>query len=99
MIIPDVNLLVYAYDQQSPYHKRAAKWWEDLLSGEEPVGLLHVVVFGFVRIVTNPRICANPLKTSDAVAVVRSWLQQPPVQLLHPSDEHVEDVLGAFETL
>src|SRR5689334_17409037 len=98
MIIPDVNLLVYAYDQQSPYHERAAKWWEGLLSGEEPVGLLHIVVFGFLRIVTNPRICANPLTANAAAAIVRSWLQQPPVQVLYPSEDHLEEALSALET-
>ena len=61
MIIPDINLLLYAYDASSPFHTKAAAWWQGCLSGTEPVGLLPVVLFGFVRIGTNVRAFLNPL--------------------------------------
>ena len=48
MIIPDVNLLLYAYDAASPFHGRATSWWQACLRGTEPVGLAHVVMFGFI---------------------------------------------------
>lgn len=31
MIVPDVNLLVHAYNSGSPVHDRAREWWEDAL--------------------------------------------------------------------
>ncbi len=31
MSVPDVNLLIYAYDASSPWHERARNWWEDAL--------------------------------------------------------------------
>jgi toxin-antitoxin system PIN domain toxin len=99
MIIPDVNLLVYAYDAPTPHHKKAKAWWENVLAGEEHVGLLHVVIFGFTRIVTNRRISANALSASQAAGCVRSWLQQPRIQVLYPSEEHLEQVLSSLETL
>ena len=49
MIVPDANLLLYAYDSESPFHRAAARWWSALLSGAEPVGLCPVVVFAFLR--------------------------------------------------
>ena len=39
MIIPDVNLLVFAYNAQAPHHAEARRWWHGLLNGEEPEGL------------------------------------------------------------
>jgi predicted nucleic acid-binding protein len=48
MIIPDANLLLYAYDSESPFHRDSARWWSALLSGVEPVGLCSVVVFSCV---------------------------------------------------
>jgi len=42
MIIPDINLLLYAYDAASPFHAKAVAWWQACLSGEEPVGLPQV---------------------------------------------------------
>jgi toxin-antitoxin system PIN domain toxin len=46
------------------------------------------VVFGFVRIVTNPRILAEPLSVSDAIAYVNGWFEQPCVQIVEPLDGH-----------
>ena len=37
MIIPDLNLLIYAYDQRAPQHPQAHLWWAQLLRGDEPV--------------------------------------------------------------
>ena len=39
MIIPDLNLLIYAYDQRAPQHPQAHLWWAQLLRGDEPVGI------------------------------------------------------------
>ena len=56
MIIPDANLLLYAYDEASPLHLRAKSWWSTCLSGPEPVRLVAVVLFAFTRIGTSPKV-------------------------------------------
>jgi toxin-antitoxin system PIN domain toxin len=99
VIVSDINLLLYAYDSQSPYHSRAATWWQACLSGPEPIGLPHVVVFGFVRIGTNPRVFQNPLTCKEAVAHVRSWLSQSIVQVLDPGPNHTQEVLKLLEDI
>jgi toxin-antitoxin system PIN domain toxin len=76
MIIPDANLLLYAYDSASPFHKKAARWWEDCLSGRETVGLCPVVLFAFVRIGTHPRVYANPMTIKTAQSHVEAWLRR-----------------------
>ncbi len=35
MIIPDVNLLVFAYDSSSPHHAAAARWWQQCMTGND----------------------------------------------------------------
>ena len=40
MILPDANLLLYAYDQSSLFHPKAAAWWENIMSRPSPVILL-----------------------------------------------------------
>ncbi len=99
MIIPDINLLIYAHDAGSPFHVKARDWWQSCLSGTEPVGLLHVVVFGFVRIATNARAFLNPMTPAEAAEHVRSWLEQPPVQVINPGPDHIRRALGLLETL
>ena len=99
MIVPDINLLLYAYDAASPFHAKAASWWKECLSGAESVGLLHVVVFGFIRVGTNARVYHKPLSTSEASAHVRSWFAQPSVQLLEPGANQIERALTLLESL
>lgn len=99
MIIPDVNLLIYAYDAGSVSHAQAAGWWQKCLSGTEPVGLPLVVVFGFMRLATNARVFHNPMTPAEASGHIRSWLAQPVVQLMEPRSDHVEQVLELLETL
>lgn len=99
MIVPDVNLLVYAYNSDSPFHRKALAWWEECLSGAESVGLPLVVIFGFVRVTTNPRVFKEPLTAAEAAEHVRSWLSQSVVQVLQPSETHVEEVLASLEKL
>ena len=99
MIVPDINLLLYAYDSDSPFHSKAAAWWRQCLSGSEPVGLAQVVVFGFVRIGTNGRVFRNPMTPIEAATHVRSWQAQPVVQILEPRADHVAQVLKLLEML
>lgn len=99
MIVPDVNLLLYAYDSDSPLHAKASVWWQECLSGTEPVGLPPVVVFGFLRIGTNARAFKNPMTPAEASQHVRSWLAQPVAQILESRSGHVEQVLQSLEKL
>jgi uncharacterized protein len=99
MIVPDVNLLLYTYDSDSPFHAKAVQWWGKYLSGAEAVGLPMVVVFGFLRIATNGRVFQNPMTTSEAVQHVRSWLTRPVVQIIEARSNHVEQVCQLLETL
>ena len=93
MIVPDANLLLYAYDKTSPFHAKAKHWWEQCLSGAEPVGLTHPVVFAFLRIATNARAFVAPLTLSEADVIVRDWLGAPPVQVLLPAPDHLQRTL------
>jgi len=99
MIIPDINLLLYAYDAASPFHAKAVAWWQECLSGAEPVGLPQVVVFGFVRVGTNGRVFQHPLTPAEAAGHVRTWQEQPVVTLLESNPRHVERVLKLVEAL
>jgi toxin-antitoxin system PIN domain toxin len=98
MILPDANLLLYAYDQSSPFHARAKAWCERIMSGPAPVILLPAVVFAFVRIATHPRVFHEPLAVAEAAARVRAWLARRHVQLHEMLAEDVESALRLLES-
>lgn len=80
MILPDVNLLIYAYDERSPFYKVAAKWFEHLMESEQVFLSWHTIT-GFIRITTNPRASDDPFSIREAIAVVGEWLARDNVHL------------------
>jgi uncharacterized protein len=88
MILVDANLLLYAEDSLSEHHEAARSWWDERLSGLEPVALCWPVLSAFVRIGTNARLHQRPLLLKEAIARVQSWLDQPCVRLIEPGEQH-----------
>lgn len=99
MIIPDVNLLVYAEINAFPEHRAARRWWERTLSGTEMVGIPAVSLFGFLRIATNRRVFVDPLGVGDAIERVRGWLDCPGVSFLAPGPKHLDIAFGLLSAL
>lgn len=99
MILPDLNLLIHAYNNESPRHPAARSWWESLMNGSVPVGLTWVVILGFIRITTHRAILDHPLPVKSACDHARTWLAQPQVAVLHPGDRHAEILFGLLEAV
>jgi toxin-antitoxin system PIN domain toxin len=88
MILPDVNLLVYAIDETSSFHSDAKNWWDEILSSSGSIALCYPSVLGFIRLVTNRRIFESPLSVGEALEYVESWLAQPNTTLVVPTPRH-----------
>jgi toxin-antitoxin system PIN domain toxin len=86
--IVDTNILLYAANASGPHHDRAVQVLGGLLSGDEMVGVPMVVVLGFLRIATNPRIFPAPLSVEDALNVIDDLLAHPRVAVVNPGDGH-----------
>lgn len=99
MIVPDINLLLYTYDADSPFHAKAAAWWQACMAGAEPVLLPKVVALGFVRVSTNARAFRHPLTAAEAGSHVRSWLGQEIVSIPETAPDHISRVLDLLESL
>lgn len=99
MIIPDINLLVHAYNRESPSHASARAWWEALLNGTRPVGIPWIVMLGFIRIATHRQILLRPMTAAEACARVRAWLGRPLVTVVHPGDRHADILFNLLEAL
>jgi toxin-antitoxin system PIN domain toxin len=67
VILPDVNVLVYAYREDAPRHDRYRAWLEGVLNAREAYGLSDLVLAGFLRVVTHPRVFSPPSPTGHAL--------------------------------
>jgi len=90
VIVPDLNLLIYAYNEAARAHQSARAWWEDAVASERPIGIPWAVSFGFIRLLTHPSVLEQPVEVQTAVAIVASWLELPNVQALNPGARHLE---------
>ena len=88
MIVPDANLLLYAYDSTSDLQAPAGRWLSQILSGSETVGLSWLSVGAFLRIATNSRLGANHIPMSTAIGIVEQWLAVRAVRLIVPGEGH-----------
>lgn len=68
MILPDVNVLVYAHHESSVDHERYRTWWESVVNGPAKFALVDQVLAGFVRVVTHSRVFERPMSIKEALA-------------------------------
>ena len=97
MIIPDINLLVYAYNTEDPSHAQAKRWWEEFLNGTDPVGLPWVTITGFLRLVTHPRVLVDPMSVVQGTEQVRAWMECTSVLTVEPGKKFSAIFLGLLE--
>ena len=77
MILVDANVLVYAFRQDSERHEEYSSWLENELEAEAPFGFSEFVLSSFLRIVTHPRIFAQPTSAKDAFAFADAIRKTP----------------------
>lgn len=88
MIVVDITLLLAAVNTRAPMHKAARHWWEQQLNDGTEIGLSWLVVLGFIRLTTNPKIMPEPLLLADAIAMVDEWFRRPNVRTVTVTPQH-----------
>lgn len=85
MMLPDVNVLIYAHRSDSTEsHPQFADWLIRLAEGPSAFGLSEAVLGAFVRIVTNQRIFREPTPTVEALEFCRTLRERPQARVLLP---------------
>lgn len=95
MLMPDVNVLVYAHREDTDHHLHNAQWITRVATGEQPFALSELVISGFLRIVTNRRIFQEPSTLATALEFVEQLRARPTCRLVRPGARH----LGIFVAL
>ena len=87
--IPDINVLLYAVDSQSPFHKPCLDWLNHALNSDESIGFTWQSMSGFVRIGTNPKLFARPMSVAEAFGYLEAWLACRASRVFHPGANHL----------
>jgi toxin-antitoxin system PIN domain toxin len=88
MLLPDVNILVYAQREDLPAHAAAKGWLESALNGSEPAGVFDPTLASFLRIVTNPRIFKVPTPLPMALTFTDMTRASPAARPLQIGAKH-----------
>ena len=98
MILIDVNVLVYAYRADAPGHAALRDWLEGLINSDQAYGFSDLVLSGFLRIVTHPRVFNPPSDLASALAFTQTIRNQPNAVRVAPGQRHWDIFKGLCET-
>ena len=90
MILPDVNVLLYAFRTDADEHTGYRRWLTNVVSGDAAYGMSPQVLSSVVRIATHPRVFARPSELDEVLAFARTLLEQPHCQVVTPGDRHFD---------
>lgn len=88
MILPDVNVLVYAHREDVTGHAAFRAWLEDVINGDEAYGISELVLSGFVRVVTHAKVFNKPTPVADALAFADQLREPPNCLRVEPGPRH-----------
>lgn len=90
MIFPDLNLLIYSYNDAAPNHDRALEWLESVMNGNEKVCFCWHTIFGFIRISTTPRMFPNYFASNVAIGIAHDLMGNANSIMLEPGLQHFD---------
>jgi len=88
LILPDVNVLIYAFRADSKEHDRYKTWLEDVINGPAAYGVSPQILASVVRICSHPRIFAQPSDVDELLEYCGALLGQPNATMIVPGDRH-----------
>lgn len=88
MILPDVNVLIYAFRQDVPEYTICRPWLEGIVLGDARFGVSPLALSALIRITTNPRNYRNPSTLEEAFLYCDTLLEQPHCQVVEPGERH-----------
>ena len=88
MLLFDVNVLVYAHREDAENHVAYREWLEGVINADAAYAVSELVLSGFVRVVTHPKVFVRPSPISDALAFAEQLRDQPNCVLLQPGPRH-----------
>jgi toxin-antitoxin system PIN domain toxin len=94
VVLPDVSVLVYAHREDAPHHALCHAWLEAVVNGQESYALSELVLSGFLRVVTHPKVFTRPSPLADALEFTEQLRSLPNCVAVVPGRRHWEIFRG-----
>jgi uncharacterized protein len=94
MIIPDANILIYAFRKELPLHESALEWLQGALAGDEMIGIAVPVELAFLRLMTKPLGPLPAAPWAKAWAFVEALVAAANVRRIHAGPRHAAHFAG-----
>jgi uncharacterized protein len=88
LILPDVNVLIYAFRSDADRHQRYKEWLEAVINGPSAYGVSPQVLASVVRICTHTRIFSRPSSMTVTFEFCRALLEQSNATVIEPGERH-----------
>jgi toxin-antitoxin system PIN domain toxin len=88
LILPDVNVLIYAFRVDTAGHSRYRDWLEEVVNGPATFGVAPHILSAVVRVCTHPRIFAVPNESAEVFEFTNALIGQPNATIVQPGDRH-----------
>ncbi len=99
MFVVDTNILVYAADEDSPFHARCFEVLEEWRSQASAWYSTWGIVYEFLRVTTHPRIFRKPWSASRAWNFIEAVLASPSLGILIPTERHAEVIADVMKEI
>jgi len=88
MILPDANVLIYAFRRDTERHAEYRRWLEEALSSEPVIGLSDLILAAVIRITTHPKIFVKPSPLVEVAGFTNFLRRRPNTVMINPGIRH-----------
>lgn len=88
MILPDVNILIYAFRADMTQHARIRPWLTAVVESEAAFGISPLTLSALVRITTNVKAFQNPSPLRECFDFCKALTSQPNCRIVEPAERH-----------
>ena len=99
MRLTDVNVLVYAYREDAADHAAYRQWLQAMIDSQQAYAMSELVLSGFLRVVTHPRVFDPPSPLMRALEFVQAVRSAPNCVPVAPGERHWEIFVGLCEAV
>jgi len=88
IILPDVNVLVYAFRKDMDQHIEYREWLQREFASKRSIGISELVLSSVIRVTTHHKIFVRPSSLKEALKFVNFLRGDPHTVLINPGPRH-----------